>query len=369
MIKPPNKDDWYYIENIDEIDSPALIVFPERIKENIATMVSMIADVNKLRPHVKTHKMAEVVQLQLDAGIWKYKCATIAEAEMLGQLEVQDVLIAYQPVGPKINRVLDLIQKFPQTRFSVLVDNKKSASIIAELAANEGVSITVFLDLDVGMHRTGVAPSDAPGLFSHCESTKGISPVGIHAYDGHVHNDIQSERESLVLSVNAIVDQLYQSISKKIEMIVSGSPSFPYHAKRGLYTCSPGTSLLWDWRYSGMCQDQSLVHAAIVVARVISTPAEKYVCVDLGHKSIASEMSFPRVHFLNLPNAKQIKHSEEHLVLELESNEVINIGDVLYGIPLHICPTVALHESALVVRDKKIEEEWDVIARKRKITV
>lgn len=370
MIKPPTQEDWYFIENIEQIDSPALVIFPDRIESNITEMIKAVGgDVNRLRPHVKTHKMKEVVQLQLDQGIWKYKCATIAEAEMLGELEVQDVLIAYQPVGPKIQRVRELCRKFPQTRFSVLVDNQHAASRVAEVFSNDGESLAVYLDIDVGMHRTGIAPHQATDLFSFCKQTKGIQPVGLHAYDGHVHQNAVKERKTSVANVFVQVDQLTNKINQDIEVVVSGSPSFPYHAQRNIYTCSPGTSLLWDWRYSNMCEDQSFKHAAIVIARVISTPGDKNVCVDLGHKSIASEMPFPRVHFLNLSGAKQIKHSEEHLVLELKDNSDVNVGDVLYGVPMHICPTVALHENAHVVKDQQAVEAWNVIARKRKITV
>lgn len=369
MIYKPTSQDWYYINNIEELDSPALVLFPDRIQANIDTMIEMVGDVKRLRPHVKTHKMAEVVQMQLDAGIWKFKCATIAEAEMLGDLEVQDVLIAYQPVGPKINRVLALTQKFPQTRFSVLIDNRTSAQEINDSFQKADAKVTVYLDLDVGMHRTGISPSLAPQLFSFCESLPSIEPIGLHAYDGHAHSDEKQLRETIANDATLIVDQLLEEIKKDIEIVVSGTPSFPYHAARKKYTCSPGTSLLWDWGYSTMCQDQDLSHAAIVITRVISKPGDKYVCVDLGHKSIASEMPFPRVHFLNLAGAKQVKHSEEHLVLELESNENIKVGDVLYGVPIHICPTVALHESALVVSNNAVVESWDVISRKRMITV
>jgi len=369
MINKPTPEDWYYIQNVSEIDSPSLIIFPDRVQANINQMIGLVGDAERLRPHVKTHKMAEVVQMQLDAGIWKFKCATIAEAEMLAILEVQDVLIAYQPVGPKINRVLALIQKFPQTRFSVLIDNQESAEKLDRFFKKEDETITVFLDIDVGMHRTGVNPEKALDLFSYCRSLSSINPTGLHAYDGHVHNDDKKQRQDTATEVQAIIDQLYADIGQDIEIVVSGTPSFPYHAQRKKYTCSPGTSLLWDWRYSTMCDDQDLSHAAIVISRVISKPSENLICVDLGHKSIASEMPFPRVHFLNLPHAKQIRHSEEHLVMELEENTSVHIGDLLYGIPMHICPTVALHETVEVVREQSREEIWEVVARKRKITI
>src|SRR5690349_16091307 len=99
-------DDWYEISDIDELDSPALVFYPERIRENIRVLKTMINDVGRLRPHVKTHKTREAAQLMMEAGISKFKCATIAEAEMLGMVKAPDVLLAYQPVGPKINRLI-----------------------------------------------------------------------------------------------------------------------------------------------------------------------------------------------------------------------------------------------------------------------
>ena len=112
---------WYQIDNIDELDSPVLIVFPERVKANIQTAISMVADVSRLRPHVKTNKSAEATQLMLDTGITKFKCATIAEAEMLGMIKAPDVVLAYQPLGPKLYRFIELVRNFPLLNIPVLL--------------------------------------------------------------------------------------------------------------------------------------------------------------------------------------------------------------------------------------------------------
>ena len=94
------------------------------------------------------------------------------------------------------------------------------------------------------------------------------------------------------------------------------------------------------------------------------------LCVDLGHKSIAAENPFPRVHFINLPDAKQISQSEEHLVLEVGDNSKFQLGDVLYGVPIHICPTCSLYEKAIIVDENGwAKKEWKVIARDKKITI
>ncbi|RYF88060.1 MAG: D-TA family PLP-dependent enzyme, partial [Chitinophagaceae bacterium] len=119
--------DWYEINNISTIDTPALVIYPDRVKRNIALVKTMIDDINRLRPHVKTNKSIEAVTLMMEAGINKFKCATIAEAEMLGMAKAPDVLLAYQPIGPKIDRLVALIKTFPATTFSCLVDNINSA--------------------------------------------------------------------------------------------------------------------------------------------------------------------------------------------------------------------------------------------------
>ena len=102
--------EWYHIKNSDELDSPALVIYPARVKENVRVLVSMVDDVARLRPHVKTHKTKEATELLLQAGVYKFKCATIAEAEMLGICDAPDVLLAYQPVGPKLKRFVAVIK-------------------------------------------------------------------------------------------------------------------------------------------------------------------------------------------------------------------------------------------------------------------
>ncbi|MGN6491870.1 MAG: alanine racemase, partial [Agriterribacter sp.] len=142
--------EWYDIANIQSIDSPALVVYKERIAENIRRAVAMVNEVSLLRPHVKTHKMKEVAQMQLQAGITKFKCATISEAEMLALAGAPDVLLAYQPVGPKTDRLINLIKAYPSTHFACLTDNEQSAAAIAEKASANHVVIDVYIDLNTG---------------------------------------------------------------------------------------------------------------------------------------------------------------------------------------------------------------------------
>src|SRR5574337_777614 len=142
--------EWFTIENINDIDSPALVIYKERVQQNINRAIEMVKDVNKLRPHVKTNKIAEVCRMMMDAGITKFKCATIAEAEMLAMIDAKDVLLAYQPVGPKVKRLLSLVQQYPETNFSCLIDNKDAADYLSEVFSLAGKTISVFIDLNTG---------------------------------------------------------------------------------------------------------------------------------------------------------------------------------------------------------------------------
>src|SRR6478735_9057620 len=167
-------NDWYSIKNINSIDSPALVVYPELVKQNIAWAVQLVGDVNKLRPHVKTNKMAEVCRLMMDAGITKFKCATIAEAEMLAQIGAPDVLLAYQPVGPKMERLIKLIQTYPNTSFSCLIDNDETSAQLSHLCVHHAIRLPVFIDVNNGMNRTGISPQKVMDLLQDIKGHKGI---------------------------------------------------------------------------------------------------------------------------------------------------------------------------------------------------
>lgn len=365
----------YQIQNIHEIDSPALVIYPHLVQKNINRMKEIVGDVKRLRPHVKTHKMAEVVKLQMDNGIKKFKCATIAEAEMLGKSNAVNVLLAYQPVGPKINRLATIIKQFPQTNFACLVDDHTTAENISTVFSSQNKTIEVWLDLDVGQHRTGIfANQSAFDLFLFCKKLEGISPVGFHVYDGHIRdNDFEKRKkrsDQCFELVEGLISKIVTLGHPKPQIVAGGSPTFNVHALRENVDCSPGTCLFWDYGYQKMLPEQKFNWAALVISRIISKPSNHLLCVDLGHKSIAAENPFPRVHFLNLPDAKQVAQSEEHLVLDVGDNSKFNVGEVLYGVPIHICPTCALYEKAIIVdEDGLANNEWKVIARDRKITI
>lgn len=361
--------DWYAIHNIDTIDSPALVVYPDRVQENINLAIKIANDVNKLRPHVKTNKMGEVCSMMARAGITKFKCAIISEAEMLGIIKVQDVLLAYQPVGPKIKRLIELIKAYPETKFCCLIDNAENAKSVSLLCAENNIILNVYIDLNIGMNRTGIKPEHASGLVKQILDLPHLRIVGLHGYDGHIHNEDLAERQKAADISFSLTEKVFNEIKPLFDypltMVMGGTPTFPTHIGRHDSEVSPGTFVFWDWGYKHMLEDLEFIYAALVISRVISIIDENHICIDLGHKSVAAENPLPRVHFLNAPDAQPIAQSEEHLVLEVNDSNNFKTGDVLYGVPVHICPTVALYEKAFIIEDNKKTDEWQVISRNR----
>ncbi|MEI9918338.1 MAG: D-TA family PLP-dependent enzyme [Bacteroidota bacterium] len=350
--------DWYTVDNIKEVDSPGLLIYPDRVKENIRIAKSFLDNPNRLRPHIKTNKSPEVTKMFVEAGITKFKCATIAEAEMLAMNGAKDVLLAHQPVGPKAGRFAELVKKYPGVEFSCIVDD---ASIARTLPFAK-----LYIDLNVGMNRTGIEPEKALPLYNEFQS----QVVGLHAYDGHLRDPDLSVRTRQSDEGFARVLKLQQQIHKPLNIVVGGTPSFSIHAKRKDVECSPGTFIYWDKGYQSMLSEQPFLIAAIVVTRVISIPTADTICLDLGHKAIASENPIDkRVYFLNVDGLTPVGHSEEHMVVKTSGSHSFKVGDVLYGIPHHICPTVNLYDEPFIIENNKYITNWNTISRTRKITV
>lgn len=364
---------WYTIANVATVPSPALVVYPERIQENIRRAIRIVGDPQRLRPHIKTHKCSAIIRMHLEMGVTKFKGATIAEAEMAASAGAKDVLLAAQLAGPNVARFGALRRKFPETTFSTICDSAEVARELSTLGQADGSPILVYLDLNCGMDRTGIIPgANALNLYHLLARQPGLRAAGLHAYDGHIHDPDPAAREAQWQSFNTALTGFRNALEKSgiaVEnTIASGTPTFALHARHTDRDCSPGTYVLWDFGYQKFT-DLDFRLAGLVLTRVISRPAPNRLCLDLGHKAIAAENPPPRVQLLNLPNATPVMHSEEHLVIETPEAARWNIGDVLYGVPRHICPTVALHDFCHPVVNGAAGEPWPIEARRRKITI
>jgi D-serine deaminase-like pyridoxal phosphate-dependent protein len=366
---------WFEVTNVAEIPSPALLLFRERIEANLAEMLRIAGGPERLRPHLKTHKLPELIRRQVELGITKFKCATIAEAEMAAANGARDVLLAYQPVGPQVARLVRLAETQPEVLFSALVDHPAAVGALA--TANAGrPALGLFVDLDVGQGRTGLpAGSAALELVRLIAATRGVQFRGLQAYDGHIGATDPAERtaqaDAAFAPVVRLVEQLRADGIAVEEIVAGGSPTFPMHARRTepAIRLSPGTTVLWDAGYASRFPDLNFLPAAVLLTRVVSKPTPNRLCLDLGHKAVGSEMPQPRAVFLNLPDATPVMHSEEHLVVETPHAAGIAVGDGFYALPWHVCPTVALHEEVWVVENQRASARWTVTARKRRLEV
>ena len=365
---------WFKIDNTVPVVTPALMLFPERIENNIRKMIAIAGGVERLRPHVKTHKLPELIRLQIRHGITKFKCATIAEAEMTAMNGGKDILIAFPLTGTAIDRFINLVNVFPSAEFSLIADSAYVISELSHKAVESGIELHVLLDLDIGMHRTGIIPGpEALKLYQLINDLPGLILSGLHVYDGHIRDSNLTDRAKVCnrdfKKATDFIGELNKAGFTTPLVIAGGTPTFPVHAKASDLELSPGTCILWDYGYSTAFPDLTFKHAAVLMTTIVSKPAENLLCLDLGHKAIASEMSQPRVFFPEIKDFEVINHSEEHMVIAVKNAEMWEAGQYVYGIPVHICPTMALHENVYVVKNGSIVDEWKVLARKRKITV
>ncbi|MBX2843028.1 MAG: D-TA family PLP-dependent enzyme [Flammeovirgaceae bacterium] len=367
-------NDSYLVKNPNLIITPSLLFYPKLINENIKKMISLVdGGINQLRPHVKTHKSAEVIKLHLRKGIYKFKCATIAEVEMVAEAGGKDILLAFQPTVINIQRLLKLVVNYPNVVFSTIIDNPKTLKQLSEISLKNRKKIQVFVDIDCGMQRTGIKPGDnVVDLFQMIKDLPGTTPAGLHIYDGHIHHSTIEERKNECKLAFEKVLELIRNLESKgfevLNIVAGGTPTFIIHSKNKDWEVSPGTSVLWDWGYEKLFPDLPFKHAATLLTRVISKPDEKLICLDLGYKSIASEQPQPRVNFPQLSSFEVVNHSEEHMVINTEEASSLEVGDVLYGIPQHICPTCCLYEEALIVEGNEVINSWEITARNKKIT-
>lgn len=368
----------YVINNIDEVFSPALVFYKDLIRGNIAEAVRMVGSAKRLCPHAKTHKCKEIIRMQMDAGITTHKCATVAEAEMLAQCDVPDVLIAYPIVGPNVGRVRALVDKYPKSKFSVLCDHPDGAKGLSAGWAGMANKLDVLMDINVGHDRTGIkAGPAAADLYAQIAKSPGLNAAGFHVYDGHNHQESLADREAAVKALIGPVLELRKSIESKglpvARMICGGTPTFPIWAKMEFpgMQCSPGTFTLYDLGYGAKYPELSgFKPAALVVSRVISKPLPNRVTTDLGHKAIAADPpAGKRAVLLNVGEYTTILQNEEHFGFESSRAGDFKIGDVIYAVPTHVCPTVALHRRAYVVENNRVVGTWEIASRDRVLTV
>ena len=361
------------------IPSPALLIFAPLLERNLQAMLHLAGTPDRLRPHCKTHKTRDIVRLLLERGVLRHKAATVREAAMCLEAGARDVVLAYQLVGPLLGQFAALAAQYPDASLSALVDNERSARQLAEAATAHGVTIGALVDLDTGLHRTGLPVGvAAAALYRNVTELPGLLPAGLQVYDSQNRNPDPAERRAAVRAtiepVLTFAGELERAGLPVPEILCGGSGTFPCYAElaretNAAITCSPGTTVFWDHGYSQTLPDLNahFAPAALLLSRVVSRPTPQHVTLDLGSKGIASDPPLGRRGLiLGLEDAVTVLHNEEHWTVTSEHAGALRVGDPVLVIPTHVCPNANLYPLIYVMdKNGELAARWEVVARQR----
>ena len=369
-IPPVKIQSWDATAGWDSVPSPALLIDVAAVEANLRAAVDIAGDPTRLRLHVKTVKMAEPLQMAQRLGVSKWKCATLAEAALVAENGGKDILLAYPTIGPNMNRLRTLGAEFPDVRFSTLVDNMETANALAETWETHPEPLSVWIDIETGMGRTGILPEgEALELAHRIDALPSLALAGLSHYDGHIRDVDPEERkrnaDASFERTSGFRDRLRDAGIDVPAIVAGGSPTFAIHAQHPDVQLSPGTIFLWDFGYGDAFPDLPFQPAAALLSRVISRPSKDTLCLDLGHKAVAAENPHPRVRLIGLEDAVAVSQSEEHLVVQTDRASKFPVGTPVLGIPKHVCPTVALYQRVVAKHEDGAMRRWEVVARDR----
>jgi D-serine deaminase-like pyridoxal phosphate-dependent protein len=367
-------DHRYRVSGVEDVLTPALVVYPEFIASNIERTLALLGgDADRWRVHSKTAKLGHTLRMLVERGVRNFKCATTLELLVACQQGAADVLLAYPSIGANALRAREIADQFPEVRISVLAENDE------RVRQWRGSRVGILLDINPGMNRTGIEQShgDKVLALARAVSDAGLEFRGLHYYDGQYGG--LEERERTVAahrgydSLLKLVGEIEGSGVPVPEVITAGSPTLPcslaYEAFRGrafVHRVSPGTIVYCDATIlTQLPSEYGYRPAVLVLARVVSRPRAGIVTCDAGHKAV-SDAGVPTCVVVGHPELTPLSPSEEHLPMALaEGAAGPQVGEALCLLPRHVCPTVNYFDSALLVRDGQIESVENVSARGR----
>jgi len=357
-------------------DTPEIVIDLDVVRANIdrAAAAARAAGVT-VRPHVKTHKLPRIAQLQVEAGAVGIQVAKLGEAEVMADAGIRDILVGYPIVGEaKLARLADLAGR---VAISVTLDADEVAAGISRVAAARGLTIRALVELDTGMHRLGLEPgAEAADFAERVAALPGLELAGVFTHEGHVYTRARddAERERLTGEACAAAVETAQEIRRRghaAPVVSVGSAGTFRFAIRcpGVTEVRPGTYVFNDRSQiaQGAATDADL--AAVIVATVVARPKPDRIVVDAGTKVLTSDRmlvpdppaTFGRV--LGHDDWDLVRLSEEHGVLEIPASAGVRIGDRLAIVPNHVCPTINLANAVTVVEGGRVTGRWPVAAR------
>ena len=360
--------------HISELETPALLIDLDRMERNLCRVAHYAKEHDlRLRPHTKTHKTPAIGRRQIELGAVGLTVAKVGEAEVMLQSGTPDLLVHYPIIGlSKLRRLMEVAAK---TRVTVALDSLQAARQLADAARAARVSIGVLVEVDVGMHRCGVAPGE--DLIALAQSVDRMAPhitlEGVTCYPGHIRSASEEFRrliDQLAADTAQIADD-FRSAGLPLTLFSAGSTPlvFQSHEFPGVNEIRPGTYVFADINCvrSGMATLDDC--AVTILTTVVSTAGKGYIIMDGGSKTFSSdrlagssEMTFGYV--TEAPEAVVYSQNEEHGYVDTRKcDQEFQVGDRLRIIPNHVCVAVNLHEQVYGIRNDKVELTWKVEGR------
>ena len=346
----------YSVADPDALETPAMLLFQDVMDHNIRSVCELVGGGQNLIAHVKTHKSEAVARKQVELGIHGFKCATLKELDMVLQAGARKAILSY-PQGQeiKVERLCELVSSYPEAWIAAIVSSPHHLRVLATVTTRRQQSLRVMLDLDAGMHRTGIGfGPDAAELYREIDAHPYLEPAGFHLYDGHDNYSDLAQREA---TAQRHIESL-QEFRRQIEaagmpvpcVVAGGSWSFPYYARTEDMYGSPGTFIYWDAGNSTGMPDMPFNCAVLILTQVVDRyPDAGTITTDLGCKGISSDLLLEeRAFLLGHDTAELVSQSEEHGVFRIQG-ELPAVGDYLLAVPGHICPTTIRYPGSHVI--------------------
>ena len=366
-------------QSVQAIDTPALVIDLDAMERNLAQMAAFAKEHGvRLRPHAKMHKSAVLAAKQIAAGAVGVCVQKTSEAQALAARGIDDIFISNQVIAPaKLKRVAALAKELQARggRLAIAVDSLQGVQALALAIGEAKHLIDVFVELDVGQNRCGVAqPADVVPLAQAIAQHPALRFAGLQAYNGRAqHLRSVAERRA---ALDSVIERVQQTRALLIKAGLSlplvtgaGSGTFALEATSGVFgELQAGSYLFMDADYARNAADPAqpaFEHALFVKSQVMSV-SEKHVVVDAGHKSHAIDSGLPGVRGGAL---RCTACSDEHTTLSASAagTNLPALGDTVWLIPGHCDPTVNLHDYLMGVRggleSGKIEQIIRVDAR------
>ncbi|MBM3239852.1 DSD1 family PLP-dependent enzyme [Candidatus Poribacteria bacterium] len=354
--------------DINEIDTPALLLDLDIMEANIARMADFIKGVKaELRPHVKTHKTPIISHKQIEAGAIGMTCAKLGEAEVMVYAGIKDILIANQIVGTQ--KLARLVNFAKHADIMLAVDDLQNVDDLSAAAVAKGVTLRVLIEVNTGLNRCGVEPGEPVlKLAQHVSKAKGLSFAGLMGYEGHtvmIKSKAERERETLK-SVQILVDMKHLLEEKGFPVnIMSGGGTGTYNitgAHPEMTEIQAGSYATMDTKYRSIEGIGDTFGCALsILTTVISRPKPDRIVTDAGMKVMTQEFELPQPK--NIAGLELVSLSEEHAKLKADASVKLKIGDKFELLPTHGCTTINLHDKFYCVRNGKLECVWEIPAR------